>query len=551
MTISVGAVGANGMHAFYSTAGASIFVSAPAGDVEDDSRHRTAKVGGGCTRASLGTSFATPVVSGVVALMLEVNPTLGWRDVQGILAHSSRPVDNDPEDDTAAVNSANFHHSNFFGFGIVDAAAAVDLSRSWTNYGEEKMIAIDSGTLDYPIYDDVLAETTSSIVVSPEAAMSNVQRDSNVFIVEAVEVLLDISHFSRGDLKIVLTSPSGMESILHPGKLPENGQPGEGSFWKLMTVRSWGESPFGEWKLSIRDEKAGSFKSCVDAAGFTFYYTGVEVTCEYIGKYGICANGDYNSNFFAQGNYDSLKYETDTNGITMKEACCICGGGIDENSFENKLRHWTIAIYGHEGQPVSKLVNLPAGTTSVPTIEATPLPTVAPTSLPTLSPTASSISAPTASPTASPTPLPTQEPTPEATTTSPTTSAPTASPTATPTAAPTATPTASPTASPTPNPTILSTISPTMPPTHEATSAPTQLPTTPAPSTAMPTAPVTSSPTIATFSPTNMPSFSSAPSTMSPSSVSEVPETDVSNGTDDGQTNVPGRRKRRNSDTCP
>jgi hypothetical protein len=368
--------------------------------------------------------------------------------------------------------------------------------------------------------------------------MSSVQRDSSVFVVEAVEVLLDISHFSRGDLKIVLTSPSGMESVLHPGKLPENGQPGEDSFWKLMTVRNLGESPFGEWKLSIRDEKAGSFKSCVDAAGFSFYYTGVEVTCEYVGKYGICANGDYNSDFFAQGNYDSLKSETDTNGITMKEACCICGGGIDESSFENKLRHWTIAIYGHEGQPVSKLVNLPTAIspTSVPTIEVTSSPTAIPTPLPTPYPTQS----PTAIPTPEPTPEPTAEATPAPTASA--TTSPTASPTLAPTATPTATPTAGPTAPPTASPTILSTISPTIPPTPEATPVPTQSLKTPAPSTSTPTATVTLPPTIGTLPPSNSPSSSSA-SSMSPTSVSEAPETNSSKGiaddVDDGHITAP------------
>ena len=41
----------------------------------------------------VGTSFATPLVSGVVALMLQVQPSLTWRDVQHILAVSASQVD--------------------------------------------------------------------------------------------------------------------------------------------------------------------------------------------------------------------------------------------------------------------------------------------------------------------------------------------------------------------------------------------------------------------------------------------------------------------------
>lgn len=82
-TISVGAVGKNGLHASYSTPGAAISVSAPAGDTEDISKIMTTAFGtGGCADSGQGTSFAAPVVSGVIALMLQANPDLTWRDVQ-------------------------------------------------------------------------------------------------------------------------------------------------------------------------------------------------------------------------------------------------------------------------------------------------------------------------------------------------------------------------------------------------------------------------------------------------------------------------------------
>ena len=37
-----------------------------------------------------GTSASAPIVSGVIALMLEANPELSWRDVQEILVRSAR-----------------------------------------------------------------------------------------------------------------------------------------------------------------------------------------------------------------------------------------------------------------------------------------------------------------------------------------------------------------------------------------------------------------------------------------------------------------------------
>jgi subtilisin-like proprotein convertase family protein len=112
------------------------------------------------------------------------------------------------------------------GFGIVDAAAAVEASRNWTNFGPEKQLAVQSGFLEMKIADDPTMPTIHTLSV-----------DGNVsFVVESVEIYLKLQHASRGDLLIVLTSPAGTDSILHPGKRPENQQLGANETWKLMTV---------------------------------------------------------------------------------------------------------------------------------------------------------------------------------------------------------------------------------------------------------------------------------------------------------------------------
>lgn len=68
---------------------------------------------------SFRIDFNISVVSGVVALMLEANPNLGWRDVQDILARTAQPVLDDPENKSLQVNGAGLAHSNWYGFGIV------------------------------------------------------------------------------------------------------------------------------------------------------------------------------------------------------------------------------------------------------------------------------------------------------------------------------------------------------------------------------------------------------------------------------------------------
>lgn len=228
-TIAVGAVGHDGLHASYSTTGAAVFLTAPGGDVESLSNNIVAKPGGGCHDVTIGTSFAAPMVSGVIALMLEANPNLGWRDVQGILAATSQQID--PGDDSWTKNGANFSHSYKYGFGLVDAAEAVRTAKTWAIWGIERHIMVDSGPLNATIADNAAATLSSTFSVN--------NTDGEQIVAESTVVYLDIHHRSRRDLKISLTSPQGTQSLLMPSGRSENQQLNATEHWKLMTLRNW------------------------------------------------------------------------------------------------------------------------------------------------------------------------------------------------------------------------------------------------------------------------------------------------------------------------
>ncbi|KAL3930965.1 MAG: hypothetical protein SGARI_004327, partial [Bacillariaceae sp.] len=151
------------------------------------------------------TSFACPVVAGVVALMLEANPDLTWRDVQAILVTTALRVDDDT-DPSAAVNGAGLWHSNQYGFGIVDAAAAVEAAEGWNNLTPEGMESVTLSGLNMQIPDDASDPVISSITLE----------DSNLSV-ETVHVYVSLEHSSRGHLGILLTSPGGMVSELVSG----------------------------------------------------------------------------------------------------------------------------------------------------------------------------------------------------------------------------------------------------------------------------------------------------------------------------------------------
>ncbi len=244
-TIAVTAVDDDGRQAYYAEPGAAILVAAPGGgrtaDITTTDRTGSAGYASGDYATDFGgTSAATPVVSGVVALMLEANPELSWRDVQHVLVESARK--NHAADAGWSLNGAGKWVSHKYGFGMVDAAAAVGLAETWTPVGEE--LAVGSGTISVgrSIPDNNAAGITSSFTVGGDIS------------VEWVEVVLSATHSYRGDLEVILVSPSGTESVLAEVR----GDAGNNySNWTFTSARNWGEEAAGAWTLRVADRSSG------------------------------------------------------------------------------------------------------------------------------------------------------------------------------------------------------------------------------------------------------------------------------------------------------
>lgn len=369
--ISVGAVGKDGVHSMYSTPGASLFVSGPGGDFENESNWITAKAGGGCMNIGVGTSFAAPTVSGVIALVLEANPNLGWRDVQGILANTSQVLDAIADDDTWVTNAAGFSHSNKYGFGVIDAAAAVAAAPTWENFGTERVLSAQSGDVNIPIDDSTNSTITSSVTIN------------GIMTVESVVAYVDLDSSSRGYLEIRITSPSGTESILTPGNSPENEQLPDNVRMKLMTLKNWGESSGGEWTLSITAARPGEdVSTCVDLPLQDDQAIANDQSCYYLASRIAALN--------------STAEEECQQSAQATAACCLCGGGQDVSELQDQLNSWTLVVYGRD------LIGNVAPTVSpAPTIsdgQSGSSPVASPSDGSTLSPTIIAFRRPTASP---------------------------------------------------------------------------------------------------------------------------------------------------------
>ena len=262
------AVNYDGERSGYSEQGANLWVCGPSNDsfFSFQPGITTTAVEDRYTTYFGGTSAAAPMVSGVAALIRDANDALTWRDIKLILAASARKVDaNDDGWEEGALKYGSTSEHYFFnyeyGFGLVDAQAAVDLAESWTNLPAFRTISVASGALNLFIPDDsggdYSAVVTDSLTVEP-----------HVNFVEYVHVDIDIDHDAFRDLHIELTSPSGVVSVLSPSL--------EGFGYAYALGRSWsgrfnfgsakhlGENGAGVWTLRITDRisaDTGTLKS--------------------------------------------------------------------------------------------------------------------------------------------------------------------------------------------------------------------------------------------------------------------------------------------------
>lgn len=204
--IAVGAVGIDGKKAFYSEPCAALVVAAPSSSYNLAAGIRTIDlvgpagyVDGNCLSEFGGTSSACPLVAGVIALMLQANAALSWRDVTVLLASTARK--NDPTDADWTTNDRKYNVNHKYGFGVVDASAAVKASKTHVLLNAEQ-----SNTMRY----------TSETYIQPNSGVgftANFEMDPD-FVVERVVVTVVIDHPNSGDLLITLTSPHGTESVL-------------------------------------------------------------------------------------------------------------------------------------------------------------------------------------------------------------------------------------------------------------------------------------------------------------------------------------------------
>jgi hypothetical protein len=291
--IVVGAVNAEGKKSSYSTTGAGIWVAAPGGEFGYNARYvtsssiaykpaitTTARTGcqnypfGGSvndldkkdgsnslatqcqyTATMNGTSSAAPNVSGVIALMLEVNPGLSYRDIKHILASTSQRNDSAfsgistaavaPIGETLVIeqpwiqNSAGYWFSHRYGFGLIDASAAVEMAKTFAGLpAREDSIVVEHAT------------SAERVIASGASHTMTFDLSSTIQNIENVRLEVNMSTSSVMCTQIEVTSPSGTKSIvLGAGTGFSNSRL---TNVRLLSNAFYGEPSGGRWSMVAR-----------------------------------------------------------------------------------------------------------------------------------------------------------------------------------------------------------------------------------------------------------------------------------------------------------
>ena len=201
----------------------------------------------GYTTTFGGSSSAAPLASGMVALALQANPTLTWRDAQHLIVHSARMVD--PADSGWKTNGAGHEHNENYGCGALDADALVVNSLNWTNVSPVQVETSGQTTVNLAIPDDDSNGLEFTIPVS-----------ANMHV-EHAELILNVDHNKLGDLKIFIRSPNGIRSLFTKKRGDTKDDLVDYIF---TTVRSWDEIAAGDWTIHISDEEAGATGTLID-----------------------------------------------------------------------------------------------------------------------------------------------------------------------------------------------------------------------------------------------------------------------------------------------
>ncbi|XP_052236677.1 neuroendocrine convertase 1-like isoform X2 [Dreissena polymorpha] len=184
-----------------------------------------------------GSSAATALISGMIALALEANSHLTARDIKHVLIES---CDHKGLNESSLFkrNGAGYYYHNVFGFGYPVATRMIQLAKSWKILSEllyDTHVSNLNGHQRCEVKLYVTCNTTNTCIEKTEQILVHVT----------------FAHPANHKASIVAASPKGTRSVLFERAI-SSGDLIHGSFKAIfLSNHFWGENPNGTWTIHL------------------------------------------------------------------------------------------------------------------------------------------------------------------------------------------------------------------------------------------------------------------------------------------------------------
>ncbi|KAM4883970.1 proprotein convertase subtilisin/kexin type 4 [Sylvia borin] len=251
-TVSVGSVLGDGQRPRYSERCPAILTTTYSSRTTSEVQIVTTDLHHRCTDKHTGTSASAPLAAGMVALALEANPALTWRDLQHLIIRASKPAHLQADD--WAENGVGRRVSHYYGYGLLDAGLLVQAATTWTGTRPQEKCSVQA--------IQVPRDIGSRLTISTDVSSCS----ESIRSLEHVQVQLSLSYSRRGDLVVALRSPMGTTSTLVTVRPYDTSQDGYKD-WTFMSTHFWDENPKGIWTLLLEnrgdDQNTGQLTSFI------------------------------------------------------------------------------------------------------------------------------------------------------------------------------------------------------------------------------------------------------------------------------------------------
>ncbi len=292
--ITVGAARNENIITQYSTQGSNVLVSGYGGGIKTHTSALMATTTRtGATRETWeedsekaysftfdGTSAATPVTSGALALVLSECPDLSYRDVKWLIAYTAKKIDENYDGTTISgvknvpsfhttpkkdldqgfgyiENAAGLSHSNYYGYGLINPAGMIERCKgNFKPLPEKRTVkVVNENTSLTNLKDSENHLLTEKITINA----SDLAGDKKIDKIEWVGLTVYGNVDNLTKISMVLISPSGTKSrILTNSKTAFDDVAILEEGYRFSSVAFVDENPQGEWTLLVQssdDEK--------------------------------------------------------------------------------------------------------------------------------------------------------------------------------------------------------------------------------------------------------------------------------------------------------